>query len=129
MVDLINEFLVEFKTRIKAEYNVKKAYFFQKPQANSRLQKFYETIGNITLSFKAQDMVLDDEKCWDGILAATMFAMCATMHNTTLYFPAQSVSERDALQKTHHRANWHLIKKCEQDLINKKQVTKLQHVQ
>ena len=64
-------------------------------------------------------MVLDDENPWDGILASTMFPLHATVHTTTQHTPAQLVFGRDSILNTHHDANWQLIQKHKQDLINK----------
>ena len=61
------------------------------PQANSILERVHQTIGNIIRTFKVQDMILDDENPWDGILASTMFALRATVHTTTQHTPAQLV--------------------------------------
>ena len=64
-------------------------------------------------------MVLDDINPWDGILAATMFAVHATVHTTTQHTPAQLVFGRDSIMNTRHEADWQLIKNRKQDLINK----------
>ena len=64
-------------------------------------------------------MVLDDESPWDGILASIMFTLRATVHTTMQYTPAPLVFGRDSILTTCHEANWHLIKKHKQDLINK----------
>ena len=64
-------------------------------------------------------MVLDNESPWDGILASTMLALHATVQTTTQYTPAPLVYRRDSILNTRHEANWQLIKKRKQDLINK----------
>ena len=64
-------------------------------------------------------MVLDDNKPWDGILAATMFALRATVHTTSQYTPAQLVFGRDSILNVKHEANWKIIKERKQKLINK----------
>ena len=64
-------------------------------------------------------MILNDENPWDRILASTMLAPRATVHTTTQYTPAQLVFQRDSILNTRHKANWQLIKKRKQDLINK----------
>ena len=40
-------------------------------------------------------MTLDDVNPWDGILAATMFALRTTVHTTALYIPAHLVFDFD----------------------------------
>ena len=82
-------------------------------------QRVHQTIGNIIRRFKAQDMVLDDENPWDRCSAFTMFTLQATSHTTTENTPAQLVFRRDSILNTCHKANWQLIKKCKQYLINK----------
>ena len=89
------------------------------PQANAILERVHQTIGNIICTFKVQKMTLDDDNPWDGILAATMFALRATVHTTTQHTPAQLVFGRDSFLNTRHEADWQLIKQRKQDLINK----------
>ena len=69
--------------------------------------------------FKVQDMALNDENPRDEILASTIFVLCAMVHITMQHTPAQLVFGRDSILNTRHEANWQIIKKCKQDLINK----------
>ena len=48
-----------------------------------------------------------------------MVAMRATVHTTTQHTPVQLVFGRGSILNTRHEANWQLIKKRKQDLINK----------
>ena len=64
-------------------------------------------------------MVRYDEKPWDGMLASTMFALRATVYTRTQYTPAQLVFGQDSILNTRHEANWQLIKKSKQHIINK----------
>ena len=89
------------------------------PQANAILERVHQTIGNIIRTFKVQDMVLDDDNPWDGILAATMFALRSTVHTTTQHTPTQLVFNRDSILNVPIEANWQLIKQRKQALINK----------
>ena len=107
IVDCGNEFLAEFKTMIQADYGITvKPITSRNPQANSILERVHQTIGNIIRTFKAQDMVLNDENPQDGILASTMFALHATVHITTQHTPAQLVFGRDSILNTRHETNW-----------------------
>ena len=81
------------------------------PQVNAILERVYQTIGNILRTFKVQNMVLDDENPWDGILASTMFALRATVHTTTQYTPAQLIFGRDSLINQGHDVNWVINRK------------------
>ena len=47
-----------------------------------------------------------------------MFALRAMVHITTQYTPAQLVHGQDSILNTRHEANWQLIKKHREDLIN-----------
>ena len=51
----------------------------------------YQNIGKIIKTFKTQVMVLDDVNPWDGIVAAMVFSMRATLHSSTKHTPAQIV--------------------------------------
>ena len=63
---------------------------------------------------KVQEMNLDDENPWDGILAPTMFALRTNVHTTTRFTPTQLVFGRDAILNTRHEANWKIIKERKQ---------------
>ena len=92
---------------IQANYGITvKLITSRNPQANSILERVHQTIGNIIRTFKVQDMVLDDENPWDGILASTMFALREMVHTTTQYIPAQLVFGQDSILNTRHEANW-----------------------
>ena len=57
-----NEFLVEYKTVIQADYGIGvKPITSRNPQANSILERVHQIIGNIIRTFKVQDVVLNDE--------------------------------------------------------------------
>ena len=115
-----NEFLAEFKTLIDKDYGItKRPITARNPQANAILERVHQTIGNIIRTMKVHEMTLDDENPWDGILASTMFALRATVHTTTKFTPTQLVFGRDAILNTRHEADWHIIKKRKQDLINR----------
>ena len=97
---------------IQANYSILvKPITSRNPQVNSISDRVHQTIGNIIHAFKVQDMVLNDENLWDGILASTMFALRITIHTTTQYTPAQSVFGQDSILNTCHEANWHLYEK------------------
>ena len=49
---------------------------------------------------KVQDMILDDDNPWDGILASTMFALMAMVHTTTSFTPTQLVFGQDTVLHT-----------------------------
>ena len=78
----------------------------------------HQSNGNILLTFKVQNMVMDDENPWNGILASTVFALRATLH-TTQYTPAQLIFGRDSIINWRHNVDWEIIRERKQDLINK----------
>ena len=120
IVDRGKEFMAEFKTMIEKDYGIKvRPITTRNPQSNAILERVHQTIGNIIRTFKVQNMVLDDENPWDGILASTMFSLRATVHTTTQHTPTQLVFNRDSILNVPIEANWKLIKQRKQALINK----------
>ena len=115
-----NKFLAELNMMIQADYGITVKYITSRyPQASSILERVHQTIGNIIRTFKVRDMVLNDESSWDGVLVSNMFALHAMVHTTTQYNPAQLVFGQDLILNTCHKANWQIIKKHKQDLMNK----------
>ena len=49
----------------------------------------HQTIGNFIRTFKIQQMDLDNENTWEGILSSTMFSKRSTVHTTTQHTPSQ----------------------------------------
>ena len=77
-------FLAKFGNMITNNYGIRvKSIKSRNPQANFILERVHQYIGNILCTFKIQDMVLDDDNPWDGILTSTMFGIRATVHTTT----------------------------------------------
>ena len=111
IVDRENEFLVEFKEMITNDYGITvKLIISNNPQANAILERVHQTIGNTLRIFKVQNMVLDDENPWDGILASTMFTLRDIVHTTTQYSPAQLIFGRDSIINQHHDLDWETIR-------------------
>ena len=63
-------------------------------------------------------MVLNDENTWYGVLASTMFVLHVMVHTTTKYTLVQLEFGWDSILKTCHKANWQIIEKCKQHLID-----------
>ena len=98
ILDRGNEFLAKFKTMVEQDYGIKiNRIATRNPQANAILERVHQTIGNIKRTMKVQDIVLDDEGPWDGVLSAAMFALRATVHTTTRFTPTQLVFGRDSI--------------------------------
>ena len=74
------------------------------PQSNAIIEHSHQTIGNIIRTFDVSNIVNNDP--WSGILAATMFAVCATYHRTLQASSMQLVFGRDAILNIKHVADW-----------------------
>ena len=74
------------------------------------MERVHQTIGNIICTLKNQQMDLDNENPWKGILLSTMFAIRSTVHTTTQHTPSQLVFGRDVFLNINQEANLQLIK-------------------
>ena len=74
------------------------------------MEKVHQTIGTIICTFKIQQIDLDNEKPWEGILSSTMFAIRSIVHTNTQHTPSQLVFGRDAILNIKQEANLKLIK-------------------
>ena len=84
------EFMAEFTTMVVEDYGItKRAITTQNPQANAIIERIHQTISNIINTFELQNS--EEDNSWEGILAATMFAVCATVHTTLKAMPMQLV--------------------------------------
>ena len=70
-------------------------------------------------TFELENNYLEEDDPWKGILAATAFAVRATINTTLQKTPAQLVFGRDMILNVQHIANWEYIKQRKQTLINK----------
>ena len=114
------EFLGDFAQMIKEDYPTiqQTPITTRNPQANGILERAHATLSNI---IKTMDLETDkqEDNPWDGILAATMFAMRSTFHTTLQATPAQLVFGRDSILNIQCEANWNLIKARKQAMIRK----------
>ena len=84
IADCGNLFLVELKTMIQANCGIKiKPITSRNPQANFLLETVHQTMGDVLRTFKVEVMVLNNENPWVGILASSMFSLCAMVHTKT----------------------------------------------
>ena len=114
------EFLREFANMIEKDYGIQKVPTTRKnPQANGILERIHQTLGNIIRTFEVQEMELDENDPWNGILSATMFAIRATVHKTLQATPTQLVFGRDAILNIKFEANWNAIRQRKQQQIKK----------
>ena len=73
-------------------------------------------------TFSVQDMELDEDDPWAGILSAVGFAVRATVHTTLQATPVQLVFGRDAVLNIQHVANWRYIKDRKQGIIRQNNI-------
>ena len=89
------------------------------PQADPILERLHQTIGNIIRIFTTQEMDLDNENPWEGVLSSTMFAIRSTVHTNTQHISSQLVFGRDTILHINQEANWQLVEQRKQALMNK----------
>ena len=76
ITDRGTEFMAEFLIMMQEDYGVKKnPITARNPQANSIVERVHQTIGNMIRTFSVQDMELDEDDPWAGILSAVGFAV------------------------------------------------------
>ena len=86
------------------------------PQSNAIIELIHQSIGNIIRTFDVSNIVNNDP--WSGILAATMFAVCATYYTTLQASLMQLVFGWDFILNIKHVANWEHIRQRKQLRIN-----------
>ena len=86
------------------------------------IERIHQTIGNIIRTFEFNEIEVNEEDPWAGILGATMYAVRATYHTTLKATPMQLVFGHDAILNTKFEANWMLIKQNKEQIINKNNV-------
>jgi hypothetical protein len=115
------EFMGAFAEMVSQDYGIKRqGITVRNPQANAVIERIHQTIANMIRTFEVQDEpYLDPDKPWAGILSATMFAVRATYHTTLQATPSQLVFGRDAILNVQFEANWNLIQRNKQRIIQK----------
>jgi len=118
------EFMKEFATMIKNDYGIRKSPASKRnPQANSVIERIHQTIGNMVRTHSVhEDMYLDKEDPFAGILVTTMFATSATYHTTTQATPSQLVFGQDAITNIRFEADWNLICQRKQEMIQQNNI-------
>ena len=76
-----SEFMTKFASMCRNDHGLKqKPMTTRNPQANSILERIHQKTGNMMRAFRAQEIELDEEDPWSGILSATMFTVRSTVH-------------------------------------------------
>ena len=106
------------------DYGIKRKIIpMQNPQANGIVKHVHQILRNFIRSFKLQDnLYLDSDDPWLGILTAASFAMCSMNHTTLRATPGQLIFGRDMILNTQYLADWTMIKACKQQLIRKNKI-------
>ena len=118
VLDRGKEFMAEFSRMIKNDYGIKKKLITTRnPQVNSIVERVHQTLGNMIRTFSVQDMELDEDDPWSGILSAIAFSIRATVHTTLQASPMQLVFGRDTIVNIIHKAKWKYIQDRKQKII------------
>ena len=114
------EFKAEFQKLIKEEYDIDaKPSSKRNPQANAVLERVHGTIGNMMRTFEVDNIDLDEEDPFIGMISAICFAVRSTYHTTLQATPGQLVFGRDMIFHIETVADWQHIHNRKQALINK----------
>ena len=89
------------------------------PQSNAVLERIHKTIADIIRTHQLNEIELDEDDPWSGVLAAAMWATRATVHTTLQATPMQLVFGRDAVLNIKFQVNWKYIKERKEKLILK----------
>ena len=83
-VDRGKELLADFQTMMASDYVIScNSISVRNPQEIAFVERVHQTIGNILHTFNIQQMDLDNENPWEGILSSTMF--CHTVYGAYYY--------------------------------------------
>lgn len=109
----------EFSRIIKEDYGLrKKPITARNPQANSIIERVYQTVGQMLRTYCEQDT--DNlTNPLEGILAAVSFALKATVHTTTQCTPTQLVFGNDHVLNIKQKVGWKRIRENKRRLIQK----------
>ena len=122
-LDQGSEFICQdFHDMCMNDYRIKrKIISTQNPQANAIVERAHQMLRNLIRSFKLQDnLYLESDDLWLGILVAALFAMHSTYHTTLCAMPGQLIFGRDMILNMQYLADWTAIKAHKQQLISKK---------
>ena len=105
LFDCGTKFMPEFAKICQNDYGIKsKPITFRNPQSDAIIKRIHQTVGNNIRTIDVSNIVNNNPL--SGILAATMFAVCATYHTTLQVSPMQLVFGRDSIIKNKHVSDW-----------------------
>ena len=110
------EFKKEFRDLLRAEYlSIKpKPSSKRNPQANAILERVHGNVGNMILTFELEDIELDEDDPFCGLISVVGFAIRSTYHTTLQATPGQLVFGRDVIFSIQYIADWQHTKNRKQ---------------
>ena len=78
------------------------------------MERIHEVIANLLRKFDLQNIYLDEDKPWLGIIATTAFAVRSMYHATLQSTQGNLVFESDMILNTLFTADWEAIKLSKQ---------------
>ena len=113
------EFKKDFRHIFK-DYGVNsKPTTIKNPQANSNLEHVHLVLANMLRASNIANLQLSTEDPWTEVLASVAYAIRSTYHTTLQATPAQLVFGRDMIYPIQYIAEWDIIRKRKQALIDK----------
>jgi len=89
------------------------------PQGNSMIERIHQVLQNALLSFKMEELELDDHDPWSPFLSSAAWAIRSTVHTTLEASPGQLVYGRDMLLPVQFKADWARIRQRKQESITR----------
>ena len=89
------------------------------PQANGILERIHAVLGTMLRTQNLKKLNFDIEDPWSPILASVAYAIRSTYHTTLGATPAQLIFGRDMIYPLAFIAEWDIIERNKQRLINK----------
>ena len=114
------EFKKDFR-HIFNSYGVKpKPTTIKNPQANGILERIHQVLANMLHSSNMKNLQLDEnsEFPFKDLLASVAYAIRSTYHTTLKATPVQLVFGRDMIQPIQYIAEWDIIRKNKQKVID-----------
>ena len=120
IVDSGGEILAEFKTMMENAYRILcNSISVGNPQPNAMMERVHQNNGSIINIFNIQQMDLNNENPWEGILSFTMVAILCTLYTTTQHILSQLVFGMNTILSINQKAHSQFITQGKQVLINK----------
>jgi len=123
IVDNGSEFKKDFRPLLR-DLGIKlKPTTVRNPQANAVLERVHQVLGNMLRTKNIRELDLNPDDPWTEVLASVAWAIRSTYHTTLGATPAQLVYGRDMVYPLQYIAEWDIIRKRKQSLIDKSNTT------